>query len=246
MAVTLTSISPTAGPPGTAITLTGSGFTTGSLVGAPTLVPATYVSATELLAEVPAVSGPAGGSAAVGVFRDGGGPQFVRGAVVHGGVPCEPAATWTTVDAVAGEVPGFQRGGQISDAQIGIWARTVAQAIAGAMLRRGLSMNPADWQQPDTGADPSPADVLEMINRLGAAARLAAAIAGQFSQGEWGLAKNLERSYQTEMKALKDGDYDKLFRAASATLETGPQFSSGDVTDDSGNAENAFTKQQRF
>src|SRR4051812_19740398 len=111
MAVTLTSISPTAGPPGTAITLTGSGFTTGSLVGAPTLVPATYVSATELLAEVPAVSGPAGGSAAVGVFVMGEDRSLSAVQLFTVEFPASRLQTWTTVDAVAGEVPGFQRGG---------------------------------------------------------------------------------------------------------------------------------------
>src|SRR5580700_8307783 len=173
----LTTVWPLFGPPGAAIALTGSGFTAGSQVGCPALVATTFVSATQLTAVIPPnIGGPAGGSTAVGVFvmnADGSTSGVVMFQVQF---PPSQLQSWTTVDAVCGEVPGFARGGQISDTQIANWIASVRQSITGAMLGRGLSLDPALWQQPDDSANPDPGDVLEMINRYGAAARLSAAV----------------------------------------------------------------------
>ena len=86
-----------------------------------------------------------------------------------------------------------------------------------------------------------------MIARLGAAATLATAVAAQFTAGEFVLAKVLQRRYEDELKALRAGDYDKLFRAAAATVETGGQLAVGDQTDpDTGEDTTAFRKDQVF
>jgi hypothetical protein len=147
------------------------------------------------------------------------------------------------VAAVAGEVPGFARGGRIKDDQIAIWIRSVAQEITAEMLRRGLSLDPATWTAASPAAMPSPADLLEMVNRMGAGARLAAAVGAQFSAGtEWAVAKNLERAYLRHLQALRSGDYDKIFRPTAATVQAGPQLAYADTSD----ARPAFEKGKVF
>jgi len=249
-APTLTSVSPALGPPGTVITCLGSGFDAGAQVGCPALAETTFVSAAELEAAIPAdLVGPAGGSAVVSVFvqNEDGSRSAIVSFTVNFPYPASTLQSWTNIEAVCGEVPGFRRGGQVQDSAIEGWMRSIAQSIAGAMLRRGLSLDSTQWQQPDAAtAMPTPAGVLELINRYGAAARLASAIAGQFSQGEWGLAKNLQADFGRELKTLGDGGYDKLFKPAAATVETGTQFAGGDIETDDGDAERAFSKTQIF
>jgi hypothetical protein len=248
-APTLNAVSPSSGPLGTAITCSGAGFDTGARIGCPGLVPTQYVSATSLKAAIPAdLVGPPGGEMVVGVFvqnedgsRSSSLPFTIRFATVLQG--------WTTIDAVCAEVPGFQRfGSRIPDTAIEGWIRSGAQIIAGVMLGRGLSLDPAEWQPAAAGTGmPSPAGVLETINRLGAAARLAAAIASDFAtQGEWPLVKNLQDSHTRELGRLEKGAYDKLFRPSAATLETGGQLAVGDLSDSQSNVERSFTKAQIF
>lgn len=154
------------------------------------------------------------------------------------------AAGFTTIAKVAGEIPSFARGGKIADATIQNWIDSSAQAITGRMMKRGLPLDPAVWPQPDSQTNmPSAADLLERINRLGAAADLAAAIASQFGAAEWGPSKSLERRYLAELKAIEDGGYDKIFLAAAATVEAKPQFGAGDMTDaDTGDSSQVFTR----
>jgi len=249
-APTLNSVSPASGPPGTAITCLGAGFDAGAQVGCPALVTTTFVSAGELTAVVPAdFVGPAGGSVIVSVFvqnEDGLRSAGLLFTLVFP-YPSATLQSWTNLDAVCGEIPGFRRGGRIQDATIEGWMRSIAQVVAGAMLRRGLSLDSAQWQQPDAlTAMPTPAGVLELVNRMGAAARLAGAVASDFTQGEWALAKNLQRDYERELKTLGEGGYDKLFRPGAATVDSGAQFAGGDIATDSGDAERAFTKTQVF
>jgi len=227
MSVTLSSISPSSGPPGTAITLTGAGFDAGSQACCPTAVPTTLVSPTQLTAAIPAqLSGPDGGTMPIGVFVLG--DDGSTSAVVIFTVQFAPVKlqAWTTVDAVCGEVPGFQRGGRITDDNIQTWIRSIAQNIAAEMVRRGLSLIPADWAQPASNAEPDPADVLEMVNRMGAASRLASAVGAQFGQGgqQWGVAKSLESAYQDQLHTLREGDYDKFFCPTAATVDVLPQL----------------------
>lgn len=247
---TLNSISPTAGPPGTEITCSGAGFDAGAQVGCPVLVATTYVSGAELRATVPSLAAPStGGSldAAVYVRNEDGSVSNVLLFTVLLDYDEEKLQAYTSVDAVAGEIPGFKRGGRILDSTIESWIRSVAQGLNGLLLQRGLSLDPADWQQPEAGtAMPSPAAVLENINKLGAAARLAGAVGSEFGSGEWGLAKSLREAYLDEVKRLQTGVYDKLFRPAAATVETGKQVSVGDIETDDGDAEQAFSKKQEF
>lgn len=248
MAPTLNSISPASGPPDTLVTLLGAGFSSGSQVGCPTLVATTLVDSGTLTCLIPGdIEGPAGTAVPVAVYVQN--PDGSTSTVLMFSVEmlADKLQCWTTVDAVTGEVPGFQRGGKIDDAQILVWMRSVAQALKGMLLRRGLSLNPADWQQPGADASPEAVSVLEMINRLGAAARLAAAVSAQFSAtGEWALSKNLRSAYKDECATLIAGDYDKLFRPSAATIESGPEFASGDMTNRRGYEDNAFSKEQVF
>lgn len=245
----LTSVSPSFGPPGTAITVLGAGFDAGARVGCPSLVDTEYVSEGELRGAIPAsLSGADGTSLAVVVYvrnEDGLVSNALQFSVRFG---AERLQGWTDIDAVCGEVPGFKRGGKVADATIEAWIRSIAQTINGAMLRRGLSLDPKAWQKAEAAsAMPDPASVLELINRYGAAARLASAVGAQFSaQGEWSLAKNLRADFERELKALTDGAYDKLFRPSAATIESGRLAEGGDVMTSTGDPLQAFTKGQIF
>lgn len=245
---TLSSVSPSGGPPGTAITLLGAGFDPGAQVGCPALVATERISASELRAMIPSnLSGPAGSMMVVSVYvqNEDGSISTVLPFSVTFSYPAGGLQSWTTVDAVAAEVPGFRRGGRIGDEVIETWIRSIAQAIAGAMLRRGLSLIPAHWQAADPGtAMPTAAGVLELINRTGAAARLASAVASEFTQGEWALAKSLQREYERDLQRLDDGIYDRLFRASESPINR--DFAAGDIVTDQGGAEQAFSKTQVF
>ena len=242
-APTLTSLTPASGPPGTAITATGAGFISGARIALPAFIPTTFVSVTQLTATIPTdLLAPGAPSLALSVFVEN--PDGLRSSSLTFTVVFAPLAQrWTTVDLVSREVPGFHRGGRIDDSTIENWIRSIAQSIAGAMLRRGLPLDPAQWPTPDpTTGLPAAIGVLELVNRLGAAAPLAAAIASDFTATEWGLAKSLESRYQSERKALANGDYDCLFTSAAAIIETTPTLSTGDTAD----SEPAFTKDQVF
>jgi len=247
MPPTLASITPTSGPPGTQITASGTGFEPGSQIGCPALAPTTYVSSTQLSAAVPVdLLGPAGGGVPVGVFvmnPDGSGSAALLFTVEF---PAATLQSWTTIDAVCGMVPGFARGGAISDESITEWIEGTAQAIAAIMLKRNLPTDPTQWTQPGASGMPSAAGLLEMLNRLGAAADLASAVASLWGQCEWGTATTLRSKYDDEMLTLREGEYDKLFLPAAATLEPGAHFASGDTTDRRGRDERAFTKEQIF
>lgn len=247
MPPSLTTVSPLFGPPGAAITLTGSGFTAASQVGCPALQPTTYVSGVQLAAAIPAgIDGPSGGSTAIAVFvmnADGSTSSVVMFTVQF---PAAQLQAWTTADQVCGEVPGFARGGAITDDQIQNWIASVRQSISGAMLARGLSLNPAVWQQPDDTANPDPADVLEMINRYGAAARLSSAVSSLFSQGTSDLTSQLNKAYANEMARMEKGGYDKLFLPSAGTLDPGPELSVGNMDNGRGRDERAFRKEMRF
>lgn len=243
---TLTSISPTFGPPGTSVTLTGSGFDAGAQMGCPALQATTWNSATELVSAIPAdLAGSAGTSQTLGLFvrNEDGSTSAIAAFTLRFG------ETWTDVEKVCGEVPQFRRGGTITDAMIDQWIWSIAQSVNACMLARGLSLDPDDWQAADAVTlQPSPAAVLELIVRYGAAARLAAVIGGQFSAAsEWSLAKTLRADYERELKALANGAYDKLFKSAAATAETGALVGGGDTeSETSGEVEPLFTKDQVF
>lgn len=247
-APTLTSISPSAGPPGTAVVCSGAGFDPGARVGCPALVDTEWVSATEVRAAIPAgIVGTGAVPLSVYVMNEDGLMSAILTFTVRFGAV--GSQTWTTIEQVCGEVPVFKRGGTIRDETLEGWMRSIAQSVNAAMLGRGLSLDPADWQQPDaTTAQPSPAAVLELIVRYGAAARLAAVIGSQFSggQGEWALAKTLRADFERELKALSSGAYDKMFKPGAATVETGTLAGGGDIATSSGEVEPLFKKDQVF
>jgi hypothetical protein len=232
------------------ITVMGSGFNPAAQVGCPALVDTTFTDSTSLQAAIPAdLDGPAGASMLIAVFvrnPDGSISNMAQFTVLFAASVLQ---SWTTLDKVVGEVPAFTRGiGSITDDTLRTWIKSIAQTVSSCLLRRGLPLDPAQWQQPSAlNAYQSPADVLEMITRYGAAARLAAAISSQFSSGgENPLSKNLADAYARELKLLSGGDYDKLFLPAAATVETGQLVEAGDVFTANGESEQAFTKGQVF
>ena len=242
----LTSVSPSFGPPGTAIALVGSGFTAASQVACPATVPTNYVSATQLTAQIAGdIEGASGSSMAIGVFvlnADGTASAALQFTV---NFPAALLQGYTTVRAVGGEVPGFTHGGQITDDQILIWIRSISQAVNATLLRRGFSLDPTTWKQPDGTAAPDPSSVLEQMVRFGAAARLASAVASVWGSGDWAATKTLNTAYAAEKKALEGGDYDHLFAATGvATEETGPMFS-GSVTEKHSGEPRTFFKKGR-
>jgi IPT/TIG domain len=249
MAAVITSISPVSGPPGTVITVTGSGFDTTAKVGCPVLVETTDTSSVSLQATIPPdLNGPAGAQMLIGVFvqnADGSISNMVQFTVLF---PAVNLQAWTSIDQVCGEIPNFIRGGSIPDSTITTWIQSISQSVSSCLLRRGLPMDPTLWWQPTpSDASPTPAAVLEQITRYGAAARLAAAISGQFAGGgEWGLQKNLDAAFAAEMKLLSQGSYDKLFQPAAATEETGQLVDTGQITTQRGGSGQAFYKEQRF
>ena len=245
--MTITSISPLSGPPGTTVTITGTGFTAGSRVCCPAAVATTYISAGQVQAEIPAsFQGPDGTTVLIAVFVAGADGTATNGVLFTVQMPAAKLQTYTTLEAVCSEVPGFARGGQIADGTIQLWMSSVAQVIKGAMLRRGLSLSPADWQQAGTDGTMAPAEVLELINRMGAAARLAAAVVSLFGNADAAFSKNLSAAYKDELARLEDGAYDKSFKPAAATMESGPLLAYGDTSRADGDSSAAFTKEKVF
>jgi hypothetical protein len=229
----------------------GSGFDAAAQVGCPALVPTTYISATELHATIPAdLNGAPGTSLVIGVYVAlvGGTQSNILPFTVLFPFPVAQLQAWTTVESVCSEVPGFQRNQEIGDAVIENWIKNSALEICGALMKRGLSLNPADWAQPSAQTGwMSPISLLEHINGHGAALHLAAWVAARFSgDKEWPLAAALRKMYADELASLANGAYDKLFRPGAVTVETGVQVSGGDVFTSQGDADQAFRKDQVF
>jgi hypothetical protein len=228
-----------------AITVSGSGFTAASRVGCPSLVPTTFVDANTLTAVIPDLGGPQGGSTTVAVFVFNDDGSLSNSQLITIEFPRTQAQAWTTIARVIGEVPGFIRGGNIADSTITGWIESCSQEVTGCLLKRGLPLDPSQWQQPDgLTASPDASAVLEMVSRMGAAARLAAAIYSQSGAGVSALATDCQKSYQRGLQALRDGDYDKLFQPSSVTDITGPSFGSNLST--CGESRPAFRKDKVF
>jgi hypothetical protein len=248
-AAIISSISPVSGAPGTAITVSGSGFDATARIGCPVLVDTTFGSSSSLQGMIPAdLAGAPGQSMLLAVFvqnADSSLSNMLQFTVLF---PAVNLQAWTSIDLVIGEVPGFLRNGTISDDTINNWIRSIAQSVSSCLLRRGLPLDPALWAQATPGsASPTPVAVLELITRYGAAARLAAVVSAQFSSGgEWGLSKNLQAAYDREFKLLSDGSYDKLFKPSAATVESGQIVGANQLLTFSGDPDQAFSKDQVF
>lgn len=219
------------GAPGTAITITGTGFTAGAQCGCPGLVNTVFVSSTQLTAVIPQMEGPAGasaeGSIVVAVYVINGDQSVSNSLTFTVLFPRQVAQGWTTIAQVCGEVPSFIRGGNIPDKTITGWIQSVSQSVTSCLLRRGLPTDPTLWQQADPlSADPSAAATLELITRYGAAARLVAAISSQMSGGVNALQANLQSAYNREFQLLASGAYDKLFLPTAATEISGQSLAS--------------------
>ena len=100
----LLSISPSSGPPGTAITCLGSGFDSTAQVGCPALVATVFVSSTQLIAAIPAtLAGDQGANIIISVYV-----QNVDDLAISNVLPfaCmipypQPSlGSWTNIDAV--------------------------------------------------------------------------------------------------------------------------------------------------
>lgn len=225
MPVTLTSISPLSGPPGTVVTLTGAGFDAGSRVACPVLVPTTLVNAETLTAAIPVdLAGPAGGTMQVGMFVMGSDNSVSAVLPFTVMFDADRLQGWTTIDAVCGMVPGFARGVSVSDDRITEWVQGNASEIAAVMAKRNLPIDPTQWPGANLAGMPSPAEMLEQLNRLGAAADLASAVCSLWGQREWDVAKGLQEKYDAGMMALREGEYDNIFLASAVTVEPGVQF----------------------
>jgi len=238
----LTTISPSSGPPGTAITCLGSGFDPTAQVGCPAPVATAWVSATQLTAAIPAdLAGDQGAVIIISVYVQNADLSISALLPFSCMIPYpQPSAgSWTNIDAVCAELPGFKRGGIIADASIEGWMQSVAQSITGVLVRRGM---------PIVGDTISPPvailGVLEMINRLGAAARLATVHAAMFTAGKSALADNLTEQYEEEYALLEDGGYDMMWDPAAALEDVGPFFGAGAMTDPcTGNSVSAFSRE---
>lgn len=229
----LNSIGPTAGPPGETVLLGGSAFSGASVQIVsqdPTfpLTPETVTltplsqSATKIAFQLPAsLPGQAGGSIDLAVT------------VVNGdasaSAPLIYTVTfigWVTIARVAGSVPAWHRGGQISDDQVWEWIATRAQIVTGAMQKRGYPLDPSAWPSSgENGTSPEAMKLLSTLNRLGAAADLAEAIGGNFSTGRWGFAKSLSDQFDAMFRQFREGVYDHLFVATASTDSVDPTFS---------------------
>lgn len=229
------------------MTIAGTGFDAGSRVCLPVAVATTFVSSVQVQADVPAnFAGADGGAVQIGVFvlgADGSASNVWPFTVT---IPASRLQAYTTIDAVCAEVPGFMRGGQIDDDSVQRWISSVAQVVKGSMLKRGLSLDPADWQQAGADGTPAATEVLEMINRLGAAARLASAVVSLFGNADAAFSRNLQSAFKDELGRLEGGSYDKAFSPAASTAETGPLLSYGDTSRADGEPTTMFRKETKF
>lgn len=243
----IASVSPVLGAPGTAIALSGSGFIAGVRMGCPSFVPTVLVDSGHLTAVIPQMEGVPGGSQLVSVFAvnpDGSVSNSVTFTVTF---PRTAAQAWTSVAQVCAEAPSFVRGvGNIPDKTILGWIQSVSQQVTSCLLRRGLPLDPTQWQQANAlSADPSAAATLELITRYGAAARLVAAISSQFTGGPNALQADLKSAFNREFQLLSDGSYDKLFLPTAATEISGQSFGS-DLQPGQQQGHTVFRKDQVF
>lgn len=123
-----------------------------------------------------------------------------------------------TTQGVAAHVPGFIHGspGGPSDVDIQAWIDARWEEILTVLTRRAL---PVPTAQGDGF------NALEIINRLGAACDLAAALSSRFSAGQpWAVAKNLRDDFLRMLTRLDSGEFDKLLAPAAQTQDIGPRI----------------------
>ena len=133
--------------------------------------------------------------------------------------------SFTTIDAVAGHYPGFQRGvtnQSPSDAQIQTWIDNQAARITALATARGYDLINLATANPQAQA------VMALMNENGAAADLGDALFSMLGPGTsmqgWANPNALRKSFENMMAELAQGTYDKLFVAAARTGDVYPAF----------------------
>jgi len=122
-----------------------------------------------------------------------------------------------TIAGVATHVSGFVRNSPNGpqDADIQKWIDTRWEEIQAIVVRRGLPV-------PVSGDG---FNTLELINRIGAAADLAATLSTRFATGSrWQVEKNLRDDFMRMLARLDNGEYDKQLNPTSRTVNPGAQM----------------------
>ena len=156
---------------------------------------------------------------------------------------------YCTVDDVCTAFPRFVRNAanSIQDSQIQDWIDDRKARIRAALYARGID--------PDAlTLTPDQSNFLRALNRDGAIADLGDALEGNVSlqPGEYSLAGARRKSFEAEIKEIKDGLYDKFFSVLARTVEIEPTFGgiAGGETDKETardrDENKAFSKDQKF
>jgi hypothetical protein len=161
----------------------------------------------------------------------------------------EAALGYCTVDDVCTAFPRFVRNvaNSIQDSQIQDWIDDRKARIRSSLYARGID--------PDAlTLTPDQANFLRALNRDGATADLGDALQGNVTlqPGEYSLAGERRKSFELQIKEIKQGLYDKFFSAIARTVEIEPTFggTAGGETDRSTamdrDENKAFSKDQTF
>ena len=158
--------------------------------------------------------------------------------------------SYCTVDDVCTAFPRFVRNApnSIQDTQIQDWIDDRKARIRSAFFARNID--------PDAMTlSPDQASFLRALNRDGAIADLGDALQGNIAlqPGEYSLAAARRKSFELQIKEIKEGLYDKIFAPVIAkTVEIEPTLGgiAGGETDRSTaldrGEDKAFSKNQRF
>jgi hypothetical protein len=157
--------------------------------------------------------------------------------------------SYCTVDDVCSAFPRFVRNApnSIQDTQIQAWIDDRKARIRSAFYGRAID---PDAMQLATDQ----ANFLRALNRDGAIADLGDALQGTvvLQPGEYSLAAARRKSFEGQIREVKDGLYDKIFAAIARTVEIEPLLGgvAGGETDHSTAFERgenkAFSKNQNF
>jgi hypothetical protein len=157
--------------------------------------------------------------------------------------------SYCTVDDVCSAFPRFVRNApnSIQDAQIQAWIDDRKARIRSAFYARAID--------PDSMTlTTDQANFLRALNRDGAIADLGDALQGTVAlqPGEYSLSAARRKSFEGQIREVKDGLYDKIFAAIARTVEIEPLLGgvAGGDTDRSTafdrGEDKAFSKNQKF
>jgi hypothetical protein len=127
--------------------------------------------------------------------------------------------SYCTVDDVCSAFPRFVRNApnSIQDAQIQDWIDDRKARVRSALYARAID---PDVMQ----LTPDQANFLRALNRDGAIADLGDALQGTVAlqPGEYSLAAARRKSFEGQIREIKDGLYDKIFAVIARTVEIEP------------------------